>query len=82
MWSKHQELAKMVETAKPSSNNKKPMVQFKRFLANMRPLLSKIKKAKFADLRSQQDRIRAELTGIQQQLPLDPENATLIQAEE
>ena len=81
MWSKHREFAKIVETAKPSSNKEKPMVQFRRFLTNMRPLLNKINKDKFADLRSQQERARVELTGIQQQLQLDPENAILIQEE-
>ena len=75
MWSKHREFAKMVEAAKPSSNKEKPMAQ------NMRPLLSKINKDKFADLRSQQGRARAGLTGIQQQLQLNPENARLIEEE-
>ncbi|KAJ8429998.1 LOW QUALITY PROTEIN: hypothetical protein Cgig2_033923 [Carnegiea gigantea] len=62
MWCRHRE---MVETAN--------LLQIRKNLwcnlgANMRPLLRKINKDKFADLRSQQDRTRAELTGIQQKL--------------
>ncbi|KAJ8419300.1 hypothetical protein Cgig2_027982 [Carnegiea gigantea] len=52
MGSKRREFAKMVEIVKPSSNKGKPMEQFRRFLANMKPLLSKINKDEFADLRS------------------------------
>ena len=57
------------------------MLQVRRYLNELRPLLRKLNKQHFADLSAQTDKARMDLTTLQHTLQLDPTNGELMQKE-
>ncbi|KAJ8432376.1 hypothetical protein Cgig2_021910 [Carnegiea gigantea] len=81
MWCKHRDFAHIIASNLPSAASPCKMLQVRRYLNQLRPLLSKLNRQHFVDLKTQQEKARMDLTTLQHTLQLDPTNGELIQKE-
>ncbi|KAJ8443061.1 hypothetical protein Cgig2_004266 [Carnegiea gigantea] len=71
----------IIKSVLPSSSSTSRMLQLRGYLDQLRPQLKKLNKHHYADLRTQHDIARRDLTATQQELQPDPSNNRLIQKE-
>jgi len=81
MWTKHKDFGHITTSIPSTSANLPKLQQLKIYLDKLRPKLMKLNRHHFADLRTQQDAARLELTTLQSKMAEASGNAQLIKQE-
>jgi len=81
MWCKHGDFAHIIASNFPPAAASSKMLQVRRYMDKIRPLLSNLNRQHLADLRAQTNKARSVLINLQLILQHDPINEGLLKKE-